>query len=43
MLVGADDCKIHIFTQDESDIFSEVLSLDGHENWIQSLDVIDRG
>lgn len=43
MLVGADDFRIHIYTEDESSQFKSVVCLEGHENWVQSLDVIKKG
>lgn len=43
MIVGADDSRIHIYIQNEINQFNLVLSLDGHEDWIQCLDVINIG
>ncbi|KFM70246.1 Elongator complex protein 2, partial [Stegodyphus mimosarum] len=39
MLVGADDAKIHIFVQNNLGQFTAAAKLDGHADWIQSLDI----
>ncbi|XP_015911782.2 elongator complex protein 2 isoform X1 [Parasteatoda tepidariorum] len=40
LLVGADDSRIHLYTQAKDMTFIPTVQLKGHQDWIQSIDVI---